>query len=342
MDPVSQGALGAAAAAAVAAPERLRWALPLGALAGMAPDLDVLIRSDTDPLLFLEYHRQFTHSLLFMPVGALLCALAFLPLTRGRIETSQSYLYCLLGYASHAPLDACTSYGAQLLWPFSDLRVAWNLIAVVDPLFTLALGLAIGAALLRHRRAFVRWGLCFALAYLVVGGAQRLRAERAALDLAQARGHSPERIEAKPSFGNLLLWKSWYVSEGRIFVDAIRLGTTALPYPGEEVALLDRDRDLPWLESASQQARDLERFRWFSAGMIALHPRDAQRVIDVRYSLVPNRIEPLWGIALDPSADPAKHARFFTRRTPADEERRAMAAMLRGSPSQPGAAAAAP
>ena len=38
----------------------------------MAPDLDVLFQSPTDPILFLEFHRQFTHSLVFIPIGALL------------------------------------------------------------------------------------------------------------------------------------------------------------------------------------------------------------------------------------------------------------------------------
>ncbi|GAL32009.1 integral membrane protein [Vibrio maritimus] len=38
----------------------------LGLLSGLAPDIDVLIRSSHDPLLFLEFHRQFTHSLLFI------------------------------------------------------------------------------------------------------------------------------------------------------------------------------------------------------------------------------------------------------------------------------------
>ncbi|MFB0976320.1 MAG: metal-dependent hydrolase, partial [Myxococcota bacterium] len=57
MDPVTQAALGAAAALIVSKPKQMRWAAPLGALSGMAPDLDVFIRSSTDPLLFLEYHR---------------------------------------------------------------------------------------------------------------------------------------------------------------------------------------------------------------------------------------------------------------------------------------------
>ncbi len=57
MDPVSQGALGAAFPHSVQDRESFRnkavtitW---VGALAGMSPDLDVFIRSTTDPLLFL-------------------------------------------------------------------------------------------------------------------------------------------------------------------------------------------------------------------------------------------------------------------------------------------------
>ena len=67
LDPLSQAAVGAVVPqATMKRPELLRLTL-VGALAGMAPDLDVLIRSDSDPLLFLEFHRQFTHSLLFIP-----------------------------------------------------------------------------------------------------------------------------------------------------------------------------------------------------------------------------------------------------------------------------------
>ena len=61
MDPLSQGVLGAALPQATAARGRYAGSAGvLGFLAGMAADLDVLIRSSTDPLLFLEYHRQFT------------------------------------------------------------------------------------------------------------------------------------------------------------------------------------------------------------------------------------------------------------------------------------------
>ena len=83
MDPLSQGALGAVAAQSAAPRRALAAATVCGALAGMAPDLDTFIRSADDPLLYLEYHRQFSHALIFIPLGSWLCAVVlFLPLRR--------------------------------------------------------------------------------------------------------------------------------------------------------------------------------------------------------------------------------------------------------------------
>ena len=125
MDPISQASLGASLSQSFANDNSKQLsALFIGALAGMAPDLDVFIHSATDPLLFLEFHRQFTHSLVFIPFGALLCSLVFYPLMHlrwiqnkwpaAKLSFSQTYLFSFLGYATHGLLDACTSYGTQL------------------------------------------------------------------------------------------------------------------------------------------------------------------------------------------------------------------------------------
>ena len=74
MDPLTQGTIGAVLPQALSK-KNLGIVALLGFLSGMAPDLDILIRSSTDPLLSLEYHRQFTHSLIFIPFGGLICAL---------------------------------------------------------------------------------------------------------------------------------------------------------------------------------------------------------------------------------------------------------------------------
>jgi inner membrane protein len=332
MDPVSQGALGAALAASTPARQRVATAAALGALAGMAPDLDVLIRSATDPLLFLEYHRQFTHAIAFAPLGALACATLLHGLVRRRLRFRATYAFCLLGYATHGLLDACTSYGTQLLWPFSDARFAWNLIAVVDPAFTLPLLALLAAAVVRRRPELARAALGWAVLYLGLGMVQEWRAERAGALLAESRGHVPERLLAKPSFANLLVWKTVYAADGWYYVDAVRAGRQATYFPGERIRQLDIGRALPWLDPRSRQAADLERFRRFSDGYLAPAPHRADAVIDVRYSLVPNEIDPLWGIAVDRQRQDV-HAEFFTDRTATQAERSAFLQML-GNPGR--------
>ena len=68
MDPISQGTVGAAFAQSTANKSNIIKIGIIGFLAGLAPDLDVLIRSENDPILFLEYHRQFSHSLFLFPL----------------------------------------------------------------------------------------------------------------------------------------------------------------------------------------------------------------------------------------------------------------------------------
>ena len=122
MDPVSHALLGAGCAQSRTRAEKLLPAAVVAGLASLAPDLDLLLQSFTDPLRFLELHRQFTHALVFAPFGAALCALAARPAARHRLTFRETYLACLAGFASHGLLDACTSYGTQLLWPFADVR----------------------------------------------------------------------------------------------------------------------------------------------------------------------------------------------------------------------------
>src|SRR5210317_553375 len=139
MDPVSQGVVGAAFAQTAARRAQLATVAWYGALGGMAPDLDVLFQSPTDPLLFLEFHRQFTHSLVFIPIGGLICAFIFYHLfaKKSNLSFRNTYLFSTIGYGSHGIIDTCTTYGTQLYWPFSDARLAWNTVSVIDPLFTI-------------------------------------------------------------------------------------------------------------------------------------------------------------------------------------------------------------
>ena len=135
MDPISQGIVGAALAQSKAKKNNIIKIGVIGFMAGMVPDLDVLIKSSTDPILSLEYHRQFTHSLLFIPFGAMIVALIIFPLIKRSLSFKTIYVASFLGYATHGLLDACTSYTYSI--GLSPMSGHLNSISVVDPLFTI-------------------------------------------------------------------------------------------------------------------------------------------------------------------------------------------------------------
>jgi len=333
MDPVTQGVLGASLSQSFSRNKKQTAIAGLfGLLSGLAPDLDVFIRSSSDPLLFLEYHRHFTHSLAFIPFGGLLCGTVMYLLLGKRWGVSffLTCLYCTLGYATHAVLDACTSYGTQLFWPFSNIRIAWNSMSIIDPIYTVPIIVGVLLAAIKKQPSIARIVFAWALIYPCIGVFQHNRAIEAGLTLAHARGHEPIRINAKPSLGNIFLWKVIYETHKYYYVDAVRVLSDTKKYPGEKIEKLDIARDFYWLDRESQQAKDIERFRWFSNGYIAQDPNNPNRIVDVRYSFVPNEVEALWGILLSPQADVDEHVVYSGENVLTTRHQDAFFGQLRG------------
>ena len=314
MDPVSQGAVGAAFAQSAAKKENVILIGFIGFLAGLAPDLDVLIRSEDDPILFLEYHRQFSHSLFFIPIGSFFVALFIFPFVRGLMSLRMVYIASFLGYATHGLLDACTSYGTQLFWPFSDQRVTWNNISILDPIFTVPIVILLAIAITKRKRIFSFIAIGWIIFYLSLGFIQYERTLSAAMDLANSRGHNAERMTLKPSFGNLILWKSIYQHEETYYVDAIRTVHSSTWCLGESIEMFDYQYHLPSLDKDSQQAKDIERFRWFSQDYLGYDDKNSL-VTDIRYSMIPNQIAPMWGLVIDTEQSIDDHATWWTSRS---------------------------
>ncbi len=247
---------------------------------------------------------------------------------RRELNFQQSWFYCALGYSTHALLDACTSYGTQLFWPISNTRYAWNTISVIDPAFSLPILILLLFAALKRNRSYARVAFLWSLAYLTLGVIQRDRAEAAGWKIVQERQHSAVQLKAKPTFGNLLVWKVIYETEDNYYVDAVRVGRSIKIYPGESTPKLNVKTQFPWLDPQSQQAKDIERFRWFSNGFVVQDPDDEMRIVDVRYSIVPNQINALWGINLSPKASADEHVEYTAHRGSTAEERQTFLNML--------------
>ena len=316
MDPLSQGVIGAVAAQQASNKKHLIIATLLGFFTGMSADLDIFFRSSNDPLFYLEYHRQFTHSLLFIPIGSLICSIVFyfLFLQKKDITFKQTYFYSFLGYATHGFLDSSTTYGTQLFWPFTNDRVAWNMISIIDPLFTLPLLFLIFFAAIRRKKLLSHLALTWVFLYLSISLIQKDRAVTVGAELAKTRGHNLISVVAKPSFANLIVWKTIYETNENYYIDAVRLGLEQKIIEGLAIDKLNVKYSFPWLDEESQQAKDIERFRWFSNGYIALSKLNSNQIIDIRYSTLPNKGDGLWGIELNPAAGKDSHIKMVTNR----------------------------
>lgn len=307
MDPLTQGLLGAAASQALFQKQLGRKAWLIGAVGGVLPDADVFIRSDSDPLLAIEHHRGFTHALAFIPVGGAIASLPWLIRKKYRYDWKPVLGGAVAAYATHGLLDACTTYGTQLLWPFSSLRVAWNVISIVDPIFTLVLLAGVVAAAWLRRRWPAAAALVLCLMYLGLGTIQRDRALDVQTRVAELRQHTTERQAAFPTIGNLLVWRSLYEAGDSLYADRLRVGFfgDAAWQAGSSVEKTQLD-DLPTsLRRHPRVRKDYERFAWFSDGWVAAAPDAPDVYGDVRYSLRTDGFDPIWGIRFHPRSNPA-------------------------------------
>ena len=309
----------------------LKVAAAVGCVAAMLPDADTLIQSAEDSLLRLEYHRQFTHSLIFIPLGSLLGATLIWLLFRQRPPFLRLYLFALAAYTSALFLDTCTSYGTQLFWPFSGERIAWRIVAIIDPLVTIMLISAVCFALARRSGRPAVAGLLLVTCYFSLGYMQRGIAEQQAFALADQRGHVIARLEVKPTMGNLLLWRSVYQSGDFFYVDAIRAGITSgeKVYPGGAIKAFDLTRDIPEGSENTTLYSDIQRFTTYSNGYVVRHPEQPSVLGDIRYAMLPNSLLPLWGIETDVA--PGQHAQYKDIRNVNAKKVDAFLQMLAGS-----------
>ena len=151
------------------------WSLMLGAI---FPDSDVFREMFShNELLILTWHRSITHSLICLPIFALLLAALTRRLARWRKWDAPSFatlagIYAM-GIFSHILLDLVTSFGTMVWSPLKWSRPAWDLIFIID--FTLSAILLVPQILAwvyakregLQRRALGSW-LMFSVAAVVV------------------------------------------------------------------------------------------------------------------------------------------------------------------------------
>ncbi len=332
MDPVTQGILGASFAGSLSNKKKLRLASICGFAGGIAPDLDVLIRSNNDPLLSIEFHRHFTHSLFFAPIGGLITGLFLYFFLKDRLNFKATLYFTTAGFLTHGFLDSCTSYGTHLLWPILDKRVSWNIISIIDPIYTLTLLILILISIFNRSLLFVRLGIFLSSVYLFLGVYQYQSVEKYIKKIAHKRGHKIERILLNPTIGNNILWRTIYQTSTTYYVDAVYSpikGKKKLK-KGAEINVINKETVFPELSQNSILKNDIKRFAYFSQDYIFLHPDYKNMIGDLRYGTLPYDYKALWGIQFD-LKKPESHANFISLRNFDDNDYSEFWKMLNGN-----------
>ena len=261
MDSITQAALGASLAGAVAGKTLGRSVLLTGAVLGTLPDLDVVIDYGTAVANFTQ-HRGFSHSLFIL--APLAVVLAWL-LWRWKPQLSFQRWLALTGLIliTHPLLDSFTTYGTQLFWPIGP-PVAISSIFIIDPLYTLPLLAGCLFFLARPpAKSAVIAGLAISPLYLGWSLiAQQIITQRVQPVLAEAGLDDPDLL-VQPMPFNTLLWRATALQgDQRVeIVTGFLDGDTPL-----NLEYFPRRTDL---QEAVSDLPEAQRLEWFTRGFLA-------------------------------------------------------------------------
>jgi inner membrane protein len=268
MDSLTQLTFGAACGEAVLGQRVGRKALLWGAVIGTLPDLDVFIPLG-GPVNDFVYHRGFSHSLFLLAL--------FSPIIAGLIskihpDTKRYYrgwvLLALIVLEASVLLDFLTIYGTQILWPFDTTPLAFPVLFIIDPLFTLPVFAGVLAALVLKRKRSLghrinSLGLFLSLAYLAWAFGAGEFVERRVKEKLARQTVSYSQFIASPAPFTTLLWRIVGIERDRYFETYFSIFDQDAPlfvdFCPRNLALMDGIEDHP----------PVVKLKWFTRGYYA-------------------------------------------------------------------------
>jgi inner membrane protein len=264
LDFVTQIILGGVVAQATMHRELGNKAVLWGMFVGVLPDLDVLAYPLMDSMSQLTWHRGISHSILFAVILSPLLGWLIARLHHHEVTVEKGTLFTFLALGAHILIALCTTYGAQVFAPFSDMQVSWGILFSFDPLFTLPLLIFLILSLLpgevRAKQFRNAVGIVLAGAYVIVAMLFKFSADTA-FEKAFARQKIPvARLITAPTPMNTVLWRC--------------VGETPDGYWIGYFSQLDGRENLPFwfvprnekLLAGLQDQRAVQTLLWFSGG----------------------------------------------------------------------------
>ncbi len=121
-------------------------------------------------------------------------------------------LMYFLAFWTHWMIDACTAYGTQIFEPFSNYRVAFNNISIVDPLYTVPMLLGLtGVLLARKYKKRLQWnsfGLIVSSLYMASTFYGKSIMNSVVQQNLEEQGIAATEYITYPSIFNTMLWQT--------------------------------------------------------------------------------------------------------------------------------------
>jgi inner membrane protein len=284
MDPLTHVAAGVACSQLLTSPSRW-WAALAGALFAVLPDLDY-VYIFWDRLAFIRYHRGVTHSLVALPLLALAGALVGRVLGGPRWFRPLFWLGVMV-LASHLLLDLATSYGTQILSPFSRRRFSLDWVFIIDPYLTALLVAGAITAL-----SFPRWGprlgawfLAAAMVYMLVCAFYHHQALILARQVLQTVNPPEQAVAALPQPFSCRRWQLIAARPGEVRQAFVEL---PLAYALEDKAavreagnvMVPRGRDCLVPTVDYQDPSHLTVQTWTPVAAAGAYPRETEKILD--------------------------------------------------------------
>lgn len=238
----------------------LRRRVTVGALVAAFPDIDFVL-SYVSPDAYLLYHRGVTHSILLLPVWAILLAWIFARLDPARPGWRAYFGVVAASLGIHILGDLITSFGTVLFAPLSDRRFALDTTFIIDPWFSgIIVAALIAAFVWRGSRVPAVAGLALLAGYVGLQGYAHGVAVEFGRQYARAQGVAEAKVSAQPRPVSPFNWMV-VVEDGEefryAFVNLMR--KTPLPEPAPGAGLIER-LNAAYLPLAVAQWRRAERF----------------------------------------------------------------------------------
>ncbi|MEM7381892.1 MAG: metal-dependent hydrolase [Bacteroidota bacterium] len=211
MDSLTQIVLGASVGEAVLGKKVGNKAMLYGAIAGTIPDLDVLSSNFVDTVTAIEWHRGFSHSILFSLLFAPIFGWLISKIEKKSVANRRDWTRLMFwGLFTHPLLDAFTTWGTKLFWPF-DFKLAFQNIFVIDPLYTFPFLICLLLAMRLdrvsdRRRRLNRLGLIMSSGYLLLTLALKWFTYNKFIQSLEEQGIEYSAIATRPTPFNTLLW----------------------------------------------------------------------------------------------------------------------------------------